>query len=58
MPSSSVEGASGKRVVYIGLHFVSINLVSVLYCQIIFSSIVKASWVVHSRQVEVLHKVR
>jgi hypothetical protein len=58
MPSSSVEGASGKRVMYIGLHFVSINLVSVLYFQIIFCITVKASSVLHSPQVEVVHKVR
>jgi hypothetical protein len=58
MPSSSVEGASGKRVMYIGLHFVSVDLVSVLYFQIIFCITVKASSVPHNPQVEVVHMIR
>jgi hypothetical protein len=58
MPISSVEGASGKRVMYIGLHFVSINLALVLYFQIIFYITLKASSVLHTPQVEVVQKVR
>ena len=58
MPSSSVEGASGKRVMYVGLHFVWVSFVSVLYFQIIFCITVKASSVLHNPQVEVVHKIR
>ena len=58
MPSSSVEGASGKGVMYTGPQFISINLVSVLYFQIIFCITATAYSALHNPQVEVVHKIR